>query len=107
MERKIIDPQLQNTFDEVFKSIFCQFGKNTPKLITTGGVPFEAEAKLTKNGRRFISLPHNNRIYEHDWGYMSNKMGKDGQRIGQYSVPIDRWVTTISNYKLGSTECTQ
>ena len=106
MERTIIDPQLQNTFDEVFNSIFCQHGKSTPKLFTTGGVPFEADAKLAKDGRRFISLPHNNRIYEHDWGYMSNSMGKDGQRIGQYSVPIDRWATTVSIDELGSIKCT-
>jgi len=107
MERTKIDPQLQNSFNEVFESIFCLHGKSTPKLFTTGGVPFEAEAKLAKDSRRFISLPHNNRIYEHDWGYMSNMMGKVGQRIGQYSVPIDRWVTSVTNDKLGSTECTQ
>jgi len=52
---------------------------------------FEAEAKLARDGRRFISLPHNNRIYQNDWGYMANSMGNDGQRIGQYSVPLDEW----------------
>ncbi len=43
----------------------------------------------------FISLPHNNRIYENDWGYRSNSMGKDGQRIGHYSIPIDDWASRL------------
>ena len=89
-----INPPLSLSFDEVYQAISKQPGKRTPKLETTGrviGVIFEAEAKLTRDGRRFISLPHNNRIYEDDWGYMANSMGKDGQRIGQYSVPLDEW----------------
>jgi hypothetical protein len=67
----------------------------TPTLQTTGGVPFVAEAKQAKDGRLFISLPHNNRIYEEDWGYRTNNMGKDGQRIGQYSVPLDKWASGL------------
>jgi len=60
-------------------------------LLTTGGVEFLAEAKTAGDGRRFISLPHNNRIYGSDWGNIANGMGKDGQRIGHYSVPLDDW----------------
>ena len=52
---------------------------------------FDAQAKVAEDGRRFISLPHSNRIYEGDWGYMTNSMGKNGQRIGHYSVPLDEW----------------
>ena len=95
MQRKLIDPPLNTTFNEIYQAILNQPGAQTPELRTTGGVPFAAEAKEAMDGRRFISLPHNNRIYEHDWGYMSNSMGKDGQRIGQYSVPLDQWVSEL------------
>jgi hypothetical protein len=60
-------------------------------LKTTGGVLFEAKALRTRDGRRFIALPHNNRIYEHDWGFVTNHMGRDGQRIGHYARPLDEW----------------
>ena len=86
-----IYPPLSLSFDEVYLAVSKQPGKRTPKLETTGDVVFEAETKLTRDGRRFISLPHNNRIYEDDWGYMANSMGRDGQRIGHYSVPLDKW----------------
>jgi len=91
MKRNLIDPPLATSFDNIFLAIDSREGKVTPRLETTGGVPFVAEAKVTRDGRCFVSLPHNNRIYEHDWGDTSNSMGKDGQRIGQYSVPLDRW----------------
>jgi len=42
-----------------------------------------------------VLKPHNNRIYENDWGYRSNSMGKDGQRIGHYSIPIDDWASGL------------
>ena len=61
-------------------------------MTTTGGVNFVAEAKTTRDNRRFISLPHNNRIYEDDWGFRTNCMGKDGQGIGQCAVPLDNWI---------------
>ena len=95
MKRPLIDPPLKMNFDNVYETIAMQPNSQTPELLTTGGVLFVAEVKLTKDGRRFISLPHNNRIYEHDWGYRSNSMGKDGQRIGQYSKPIDEWASRL------------
>ena len=95
MERSLIHPPLRMTFDYVYRSISQQPSSRTPELFTTGGVRFEAEAKCTRDGRRFISLPHSNRIYEDDWGYVSNSMGKDGQRIGHYSIPIDDWATGL------------
>ena len=98
MERTPINPKLSNTFVYVYQLICSLTGKRTPNLVTTGGVLFNAEAKVTKDGRRFISLPHNNRIYENDWGFMSNSMGKVGQRIGQYSVPLDTWAALRSNF---------
>jgi hypothetical protein len=91
VKRSLIDPPLKMCFDDVYKTITLQPNSQTPELITTGGVPFIAEAKFSQDGRQFISLPHNNRIYNYDWGYRSNSMGKDGQRIGQYSKPIDDW----------------
>lgn len=91
----MINPPLTRTFDEVYQAIARQPAAQTPELTTTGGVSFSAEAKVTQDGRQFISLPHNNRIYEHDWGYMANSMGNDGQRIGQYSVPLDQWAARL------------
>ena len=95
MKRDMINPPLEMSFDTVFEVISKQPKSETPKLFTTGGVPFVACTKHTRDGRRFISLPHNNRIYETDWGYRSNGMGKDGQRIGQYAVPMDEWVKRL------------
>ena len=95
MKRPLIDPPLKNNFDNVYEVITMQPSSQTPELLTTGGVFFMAKAKHTKDGRRFISLPHNNRIYEGDWGYRSNSMGKDGQRIGQYAKPIDEWASGL------------
>jgi hypothetical protein len=92
MKRSLIDPPLKMKFDDVYKAITYT---PEPELLTTGGVPFVAESKFTRDGRRFISLPHNNRIYEDDWGYRSNSMGKDGQRIGHYSKPIDDWASKL------------
>jgi hypothetical protein len=99
MRRTLINPPLQCTFDFVYRLVKGQHNKMTPTLITTGGVPFEAEAKEARDGRRFISLPHNNRIYEHDWGYMCNSMGETGQRIGQYSVPLDEWAHGLLTFQ--------
>lgn len=92
MQRRRIDPGLELSFDQVYQTLTRQSNGVTPQLETTGGVPFVAEAKVTRDGRRFISLPHNNRIYEGDWGFQTNGMGQDGQRIGHYSIPLDEWV---------------
>ena len=90
--RRPIDPPLNCSFDEAYRAI-KQLPFGTVKgLKTTGkGVAFDATARTTGDGRPFINLPHNNRIYEGDWGYTTNRMGKDGQRIGQYARPIDEW----------------
>ena len=63
------------------------------ELITTGGVVFNAQAKISPRVGKFIQLPHNNRIYSCCWGNITNHMGKgkDGQRIGQYARSIDDW----------------
>jgi hypothetical protein len=95
MQKVAIDPALSLSFDEVYRTISEQPGGQMPELQTTGGVRFVAEAKVTRDGRRFISLPHSNRIYEQDWGYVTNHLGKEGQRIGHYSLPLDRWATTV------------
>lgn len=91
MQRKRIEPPLKLTFDQVYQAISDQPHTHTPHLRTTGDVAFVAQAKRTRDGRRFISLPHHNRVYEEDWGYRTNNMGKDGQRIGHYLVPLDEW----------------
>jgi hypothetical protein len=91
--RPLISPPLNCSFRLVYDAIAAQPSGRTPQLETTGGTPFTAEAKVARDGRQFIALPHSNRIYESDWGYSTNGMGKGkgGQRIGHYSVPIDSW----------------
>ncbi len=85
------------TFDQIFDALVLEQNKQTT-LFTTGqpGVEFVAEAKwassVALDDKRFISLPHNNRIYACCWGNVQNHMGKDGQRIGQYARPLDKWV---------------
>ena len=95
MLRNLITPPLVKSFKDVYQAIAIQPSGQTPMLETTGGITFFAEAKITGDGREFISLPHGNRIYEGDWGYVTNSMGKEGQRIGQYSIPLDRWGVSL------------
>jgi len=97
MSRALISPALILDFDKVYRTISKQPGAKTPELRTTRGVPFLADAKVARDSRRFISLPHNNRIYQEDWGYTSNSMGRDGQRIRQYSVSLDEWARAVAS----------
>ncbi len=99
IQRAPIDPPLILSFDVVYRRICEQASAQTPELRTTGNVSFTARAERTRDGRRFISLPHNNRIYENDWGYKTNHMGKSGQRISHYSVPLDAWA------RMSNTHC--
>ena len=96
MPRHPLSPPLKSTFEHVYQAIAQRPAKRTPELVTTGGVRFVAEAKETMDARRFVSLPHSNRIYEEDWGFTANSMGKDGQRIGQYAVPLDKWARSLA-----------
>jgi hypothetical protein len=96
MARHLLSPPLKSTFECVFQVIAQQPNKRSPELITTGGVRFVAEVKETTDGRQFVSLPHSNRIYKEDWGFTANSMGKEGQRIGQYAVPLDEWVRSLA-----------
>jgi hypothetical protein len=78
--RRSLDPPLVNAFDTVFELMITQPSARTPELETTvGQVPFSAEAKHARDGRPFIALPHNNRIYAHDWGFATNSMGSKRQ----------------------------
>ena len=75
-------------------------GKIVEGLRTTGnGIKFSATANVTRDGRMFRNLPHNNRSYEGDWGYSTNSMGKDGQRTGQYARPLDDWCDNLRKDK--------
>jgi hypothetical protein len=82
--------EIKTSFEQIFKFIMSKPDRTLSGLVTTGNVPFSCQAKKTRDNRAVITLPHNNRIYENDWGYYFNGMGKDGQRIGQYSIPINR-----------------
>ena len=64
--RPLISPPLNCSFRLVFDAIAAQPSGRTPQLETTGGTPFTAEAKMTRDGRQYIALPHANRIYESD-----------------------------------------
>ena len=100
--RPEMNPPPKCTFDQVFDILSSERNKQTT-LFTTGKhserrVEFVAEAKLGLRvnlpDKRFISLPHNNRIYSCCWGNTQNHMGKggkDGQRINQYARPLDEW----------------
>jgi len=95
-QRAAISPPLSLSFTKVYRAISEQPGAQTPELPTTGDdVRFVAKAKTTRDGRRFISLPHNNSFYDGDWGYTTNHMGKGGQRIGHYSIPLDNWARSV------------
>jgi hypothetical protein len=85
MPRERID-EINSTFDAVYQWIL---GQNVVRnLVSTGGTAFDVYASQARDGRRFLELPHANRVYEGDWGYRYNSMGTDGQRIGQYCLPI-------------------
>ena len=81
--------EIQTSFDAVFTFIDSQPNSMISGLLSTGDKPFTCEARFANDGRRFIHLPHSNRIYKNDWGFYFNSMGESGQRIGQYSVPIN------------------
>ncbi len=91
MERRQISPLLKCSFEQVYAALKAMPNQEIDGLITTGGVKFIASAKVARDSREFIDLPHSNRIYHADWGFTTNSMGEDGQRIGQYSVPLDEW----------------
>ena len=94
MPRRQIAPALKVKFDYAFNTIWELPNGNSPNLKTTRGmVVFAAKANFAKDGRKFIDLPHNNRIYKQDWNYRSNHMGnEDGQWVGQYAVPLSDWL---------------
>jgi len=91
MPRRPMDPTPVNSFALVYDRINSVPGSRIDGLVTTGGVGFSAEASVARDGRKFIALPHNNRIYEQDWGFSTNSMGKGGQWIGHYARPLDDW----------------
>ena len=91
MPRRSMNPPPRFTFAQVYSAILNQPDGEIVELHTSGGKEFSAQAAMRRDGRHFIQLPHSNRIYEDDWGYNTNSMGKDGQRIGQYARPLDEW----------------
>ena len=60
--------EIQTSFDVIFEYLLSLPNQSVNDLITIGGVTFSARATTAMDGRRFIELPHNNRIYEADWG---------------------------------------
>lgn len=89
--RPLMKRQPVYTFDQVFDFLSSQPQKTVTGLITSGGVSFSAQAKISPKVGKYISLPHNNRIYYCCWGNTNNHMGKEGQRISQYTRAIDEW----------------
>jgi len=95
MSRRQMSPPPQCSFAEVYNALKRMPNQQVDSLITTGGVKFSAKAGLTRDGREYIGLPHGNRIYQDDWGFMTNRMGEDGQRIGHYARPLDEWCSDL------------
>ena len=91
MSPKRKNPSLNCSYDQVYRKLLNMPNHLVENLITTGGTNFCAKALETRDGRQFIALPHNNRIYKEDWGFSTNHMGKEGQRIGHYARPLDEW----------------
>ena len=86
-----IDPPLKCTFDEVYNNILLQPDQKVTGLFSTGdSIEFQAEARQTDDVGKYILLSHGNRIYPCCWGNQINHY-KGGQRIGQYSKPLDEW----------------
>jgi hypothetical protein len=86
-----MNPLPTSSFEQVFNAISKLPDKTVKGLLTIGGIPFKAQAKISEKVGEFIQLPHNNRIYPCCWGNVTNHMGKDGQRIGQYARALDEW----------------
>lgn len=91
MPRRQMNPPLKCSFAQVYDAIAASPDQSITGLSTTGGVVFRAQALKAQDGRKYIALPHNNRIYQPDWGYTTDHMGKEGQRIGHYARPLDEW----------------
>lgn len=91
-DRPKMKPQPINDFQTVYDKLWNCPNNQISGLITTGGGDFTARAKVTQDGRKFIELPYNNRIYDCCWGNTTNHMSSGGQRIGQYARPLDEWV---------------
>lgn len=102
MKRALIEPPLRSTFDEVYEALSSRNDRQSPTLKTTGGVDFVAHASVAKDGRKFIELPHSNRVYEEDWGLSTNGMGEDGQRIAHYTIPLADWVMAPNYWVVGA-----
>ena len=79
-DRPRMEPPPKCTFDQVFDTLNLEPNRKTT-LHTTGkpGVDFVAEATFTKQGQRYISVPHGNRIYPCCWGNTLNHMGAAGK----------------------------
>lgn len=90
-DRPQIVPPLMCTFEQVYECMINFPDKKVTNIQTTRGIVFEAVAAESIDVGIFIQLPHNNRIYPCCWGNQTNHMGKDGQRIGQYSRSLDQW----------------
>jgi hypothetical protein len=58
-------------FDKIWNFINDQPTATLTGLQTTGGKGFSCQAKITRDQRKYISLPHSNRVYESDWAITS------------------------------------
>jgi signal transduction histidine kinase len=92
-----IDPPLKCSFDQIYDMLLLQNERKISGLFTTGDkrAEFQAEAKETDEVGKFILLSHGNRIYPCCWGNRVNHMESGGQRIGQYSRPLDNWCSDL------------
>jgi hypothetical protein len=84
MDRKRIE-EIDSDFFDIHN--WVRLNGAEMSLESTGDKTFTVSAGISKDGRAFLEFPNSNRAYKDDWGYRTNSMGKDGQWIGQYSIP--------------------
>jgi short subunit fatty acids transporter len=86
---------MENTFATIF-SYLQKLPTPVEGFITTGGVPFTVEARITRNGEQAILSRSGKKsliyIYPDDWG---NALNRNRTRIAHYAVPIDEWYSHI------------
>lgn len=86
--------RVQTSFEDAHAALSRLPGA-TVALRTRRGTPFNATARIRRDGSPEIMFSHGNLVRPADWGYASNSYGKAGQRIGQYVTQLDAWAASL------------
>ena len=68
-------------------------------LFTTDNTEFEAEAKYSEKKGSLFRYRIVIEFILDDWGFRNNHYGVEGQRINQYSKPLDEWCYYSLSFK--------